>query len=162
MNERLDSLLRRYEELSEMAQNPDLVKDTKKYKEVMKEYSQLGEIAKANGELRGFLQQYDETKSLIQNESDQAMKDLAKEEMRDLETRIKDAEDRLKFLLIPRDPLDEKDIIMEIRAGTGGEEAGLFVADLFRMYSRFAETKRWKFKIMSSNETELGGFKEFR
>ena len=160
MNERLDSLLRRYDELSEKVQDPDLVRDTKKYKEVMKEYSQLGEIAEANSELKNFQQQYEETKSLAQTEGDPAMKELAKEEMKELETRINDAEDRLKFLLIPRDPLDEKDIIMEIRAGTGGEEAGLFVADLFRMYSRFAETKSWKFEIMNSNETELGGFKE--
>jgi len=160
MNERLDSLLRRYEELSEKAQDPDLAKDIKKYKEVMKEYSQLSEIAETNSEMKGFLQQLEETRTLVQNESDQAMKELAKEEMKDLEIRIKDAEDRLKFLLIPRDPLDEKDIIMEIRAGTGGDEAGLFVADLFRMYSRFAETKNWKFEIMNSNETELGGFKE--
>jgi peptide chain release factor 1 len=88
------------------------------------------------------------------------MRELAREETRELETRIKDGEDRLKFLLIPRDPLDEKNIIMEIRAGTGGEEAALFAADLFRMYSRFAEPRGWKIEIMNSNETELGGFKE--
>jgi peptide chain release factor 1 len=88
------------------------------------------------------------------------MKELAKEEIRELETRIKDAEDKLKFLLVPRDPLDEKNIIMEIRAGTGGEEAALFASDLYRMYSRFGETRNWKVEIMNSNETELGGFKE--
>ena len=160
MNERLDSLLRRYEELSSIAQDPDITRDTKKYKEVMKELSQLSDIAEINNDLKGLLQQYEETKSLVQTEHDHDMKELAKEEMKELEIRIKDAEDKLKFLLIPRDPLDEKDIIMEIRAGTGGEEAGLFVADLFRMYSRFAETKHWKFEIMNSNETELGGYKE--
>jgi peptide chain release factor 1 len=88
------------------------------------------------------------------------MKELAREEMKELETRLKDCEDRLKFLLVPKDPLDEKNIIMEIRAGTGGEEAALFAADLYRMYARFAETKGWKFEIMNSNETELGGVKE--
>jgi peptide chain release factor 1 len=88
------------------------------------------------------------------------MKELAKEELHELERRIADVNDRLKFLLVPRDPLDEKNIIMEIRAGTGGEEAALFAADLYRMYARFAETKGWKFEIMSSSETELGGFKE--
>jgi len=160
MNERLDSLLQKYEELSRKVQDPDLTKDPKKYKEVMKEYSQLSDIAETDKKLKGLLQQYEETKSLAQNESDQAMKELAKEEMKELETQINDAEDKLKFLLIPKDPLDEKDIIMEIRAGTGGEEAGLFVADLFRMYSRFAETKNWKFEIMNLNETELGGYKE--
>ncbi|GHU89151.1 peptide chain release factor 1 [Spirochaetia bacterium] len=88
------------------------------------------------------------------------MRELAKEELHELEIRITDAEDRLKFMLIPKDPLDEKNIIMEIRAGTGGDEAALFAADLFRMYSRFAETRGWKFEIMNSNETELGGLKE--
>jgi peptide chain release factor 1 len=97
---------------------------------------------------------------MLQDEKDAEMKELAREEVRDLETRLSDAEDRLKFLLVPKDPLDEKNIIMEIRAGTGGDEAALFAADLFRMYSRFAETKTWKFEIMSSNETELGGLKE--
>ena len=160
VNERLDSLLHRYEELLQAAQDPELTKDTNRYREVMKEYSHLGEIATVNGEVVDLSKQLENAKNLVQNEKDPEMKELAREEVRDLETRIKDAEDKLKFLLVPRDPLDEKNIIMEIRAGTGGEEAALFVADLFRMYSRFAETKNWKFEIMSSNETELGGFKE--
>jgi len=160
MNERLDSLLKRYEELSEKTQDPDLVKDTNNYREVMKEYSRLSEIAETNRELQALSHQLEETKTLIQNEKDQEMKDLVREEIRELETRFADTEDKLKFLIIPRDPLDEKDIIMEIRAGTGGEEAALFASDLYRMYSRFAETKKWKFEIMNSNETELGGFKE--
>jgi len=126
----------------------------------MKEYSRLGEIAEANGEVNSLSAQLEDTRSLVQNEKDPEMRELAKEEMRELETRIRDAEDRLKFLIIPHDPLDEKNIIMEIRAGTGGEEAGLFVADLYRMYSRFAETRNWKLEIMNSNETELGGYKE--
>jgi len=160
MNERLGSLLRRYDELSLMAQDPNLAKDTNKFRDVMKEYSQLGEIAAANEELTGLSRQLEETKTLVQSEKDPEMKELAKEEVKELEIRLKEAEDKLKFLLVPRDPLDEKDIIMEIRAGTGGEEAALFATDLYRMYSRFAETKNWKFEIMSSNETELGGLKE--
>jgi len=160
MNERLDSLLARHEELLKLVQDPDLANDTKKYREIMKEYSHLEEIAAADGEIKNLSEQLGNTKSLIQNEKDPEMKELAREEVRELETRLKEAEDKLKFLLIPRDPLDEKNIIMEIRAGTGGEEAALFASDLFRMYSRFAETKNWKFEIMNSNETELGGFKE--
>jgi len=160
VNERLDSLLLRYEELCQITQDPDLARDTGKYREIMKEYSQLGEIASVNGEVTDLSKQLESTKILVQNEKDPEMKELAREEIRVLEIRIKDAEDKLKFLLVPRDPLDEKNIIMEIRAGTGGEEAALFVSDLFRMYSRFAETKNWKFEIMNSNETELGGFKE--
>jgi peptide chain release factor 1 len=126
----------------------------------MKEYSQLCEINTANNEIQNLNTQLKEARFLFQEEKDPEMRELAKEELRILETSIKDSEDRLKFLLIPRDPLDEKNIIMEIRAGTGGEEAALFASDLFRMYSRFAETKNWKFEIMSSNETGLGGFKE--
>jgi peptide chain release factor 1 len=160
VNERLDSLIRRFEELLPLVQDPDLVKDQKKYRDLMKEYAYLGEIAAVNGEIGGLTSQLDDAKSLIQNEKDPEMRDLAREELKELETRLKDAEDRLKFLLIPKDPLDEKNIIMEIRAGTGGEEAALFAADLFRMYSRFAETRGWKFEIMNSNETELGGLKE--
>ena len=160
MNERLDSLLARHEELLKQVQDPDLTNDTKKYREVMKEYSHLEEIASADREIKYLSEQLGNTKSLIQNEKDPEMKELAREEVRELETRLNEAEDKLKFLLIPRDPLDEKNIIMEIRAGTGGEEAALFASDLFRMYSRFAETKNWKFEIMNSNETELGGFKE--
>jgi peptide chain release factor 1 len=160
VNERLESLLRRYDELSALIQEPDLAKDQNRYRDLMKEYSQLGAVAAAQGEIETISAQLEDAKTLAQNEKDPEMREMAREESRDLETQLKDAEDRLKFLLIPRDPLDEKNIIMEIRAGTGGEEAGLFAADLYRMYSRFAETRGWKFEIMSSNETELGGFKE--
>ena len=160
MNERLLSLLERHKELSAIIQEPDLAKDVKRYREVMKEYSHLDEIAAANEKVEMFAKQLDDTRAMAQGEKDPEMKELAKEEIADLENRLKDAEEKLKFLLVPRDPLDEKDIIMEIRAGTGGEEAALFVTDLFRMYSRFAEIKNWKFEIMNSNETELGGYKE--
>jgi peptide chain release factor 1 len=160
MNERLESLLKRYDELSLMIQDADLVKDQNKYKTLMKEYSQLAAIHGLNTELTELAAQTSDTRALIQDEKDPEMKELAREELKDLEQRHKDADDRLKSLLIPKDPLDEKNIIMEIRAGTGGEEAALFAADLYRMYSRFAETRGWVFEIMNSNETELGGFKE--
>ncbi|GHT93433.1 peptide chain release factor 1 [Spirochaetia bacterium] len=160
MNERLSSLLERYKELSLLIQDPDLVKNQNKYRDLMREYSQLGDIAAAQEEIDGLSGQLEDAKALIAGEKDPEMRELAKEEFRELEIRITDAEDRLKFMLIPKDPLDEKDIIMEIRAGTGGDEAALFAADLFRMYSRFAETRGWKFEIMNSNETELGGLKE--
>jgi peptide chain release factor 1 len=160
MNERLDLLLKRYKELSALIQEPDLVKDQKKYRDTMREYSQLSEITAAQKKIEGLRQQLEDAKALMQEEKEPEMKELVKEELKELEVRMKDAEDGLKFLLIPRDPLDEKNIIMEIRAGTGGDEAALFAADLFRMYSRFAETRGWKFEIMNSNETELGGLKE--
>jgi peptide chain release factor 1 len=160
MNERLRSLLKRYEDLSLLIQDPDLVKDQNKYRDLMREYSQLSEIAGFQNEIEVLSQQIEEAKALIQNEKDQEMKELAREELKELEIKLTDSEDKLKFLLIPKDPLDEKNIIMEIRAGTGGDEAALFASDLYRMYSRFAETKGWKFEIMNSNETELGGLKE--
>ena len=160
MNDRLDSLLRRHRELSILIEDPLLVKDKGKYREAMKEYAQLSEISTAHHKIEELHAQLEDAKSLIQEEKDNDMRELAREESRSLEIKIKDSEDRLKFLLIPRDPLDEKNIIMEIRAGTGGEEAALFASDLFRMYSRFAEGRNWKFEIMNSNETGLGGYKE--
>jgi peptide chain release factor 1 len=126
----------------------------------MKEYSQLSEIAELHNQIEGFTNQFEETKTIAQEEKDPQMRELAREELKELEVKLRDAGDKLKFLLVPKDPLDEKNIIMEIRAGTGGEEAALFAADLYRMYSRFAETKGWKFEIMNSNETGLGGLKE--
>jgi len=160
MNERLNSLLKRYEELNLLIQDPQLVKDQKKYRETMKEHSRLGEIAGIQANIEELERQIVEAKSLVQEEKDQEMRELAREELKELETRLNDNKDKLKFLLIPKDPLDEKNIIMEIRAGTGGEEAALFASDLYRMYSRFAESKGWKFEIMNSNDTELGGIKE--
>jgi peptide chain release factor 1 len=153
-------MLRRHGELSILIQDPDLVRDQKKYRDLMREYTRLSEIAGATGNLEELQGQLEEARLIVQDEKDPEMRELAREETRELETRIREGEDRLKFLLIPRDPLDEKNIIMEIRAGTGGDEAALFSADLFRMYSRFAETRNWKIEIMNSNETELGGFKE--
>ena len=160
MNERLLSLIKRFDELNNLIQDPDLIKDQKRYRDVMREHSHLSEIAELYGSIEQMEKQVNEAKMLIQEEKDQEMKELAKEELKELEVKLTDYNDKLKFLLIPRDPLDEKNIIMEIRAGTGGEEAALFAADLYRMYSRFAETKGWKFEVMNSNETELGGIKE--
>jgi peptide chain release factor 1 len=159
-NERLDSLLKRYNELSLLIEDPDLTKDQNRYRAVMKEYSQLSEIASLHNETEELARQIDGAKAIAQDEKDPQMKELAREECRELETKLGETEERLKLLLIPKDPLDEKNIIMEIRAGTGGEEAALFASDLYRLYSRFAETKGWKFEIMNSNETELGGIKE--
>ena len=164
MNPRLESFLNRHEELSRLIQDPEqsesLVKDQNRYRETMREYARLGEIVSVHEEVEDIKGQLEDARTLAQEEKDLEIRDLAKEELKDLENRLRDAEDRLKFLLIPRDPLDEKNIIMEIRAGTGGEEAALFAADLFSMYSRFAETRGWKFEIMNSSETELGGIKE--
>jgi len=160
MNERLNSLLKRYDELERLIQDPQLVKDQKLYRDTMKEHSHLSEIVQASNAVETLEKQIEETKILVQEEKDQDMKELAREELKELESNHDINKEKLKFLLIPKDPLDEKNIIMEIRAGTGGEEAALFAADLYRMYARFAEIKGWKFEIMNSNDTELGGIKE--
>ena len=160
MNERLSSLLKRHEELSLLIQDPQLVKDQNRYRAVMKEHSHLEEIASIYGSITELEKQIEQAKTLLHEEKDQEMRELAREELKELETKFTENNDKLKFLLIPKDPLDEKNIIMEIRAGTGGEEAALFASDLYRMYARFAETKGWKFEIMNTNETELGGIKE--
>ena len=160
MSERLISLLKRYDELTLLIQDPSLVKDQNRYRSVMKEHSHLSEIAETHKNTEELEKQIGETKLLVQEEKDQEMKELAREELKELEIKLESESEKLKLLLVPKDPLDEKNIIMEIRAGTGGDEAALFVADLYRMYSRFAETKGWKFEIMNSNDTELGGIKE--
>jgi len=160
MNERLSSMLKRYGELSVLIQDPLLVKDQNRYRDVMREHSHLCEIAELHNKITEIEKQIDGAKTLIQEEKDQEMRELAREEVKELENKLAGEKEKLKLLLIPKDPLDEKNIIMEIRAGTGGEEAALFASDLYRMYSRFAETRGWKFEIMNSNDTELGGIKE--
>jgi peptide chain release factor 1 len=160
LNERLDSLLKRHEELSRAIQDPDLVRNQNKYRDTMKEYARLSEIEGAHRMITSLSGQILDTKVLIQNEKDVEMREFAREELVSLEKKLQEYDEKLKTLLVPHDPLDEKNIIMEIRAGTGGEEAALFVADLYRMYSRFAETRGWKFDILNVNETELGGYKE--
>ena len=134
MNERLASLLKRYEELNELIQDPQLVKDQNRYRDTMKEHSHLGDIVQAHNSVENLEKQIEETKLIIQEEKDQDMREMAREELKELETNLAVSAEKLKFLLIPKDPLDEKNIIMEIRAGTGGEEAALFASDLYRMY----------------------------
>jgi len=160
MNERLASIAKRHEELSELVQDADLIRDQKRYRDTMREFSHLGEIVALKAETDGLSAQIGDARALAQDEKDPGMRDLAREELRELEARLAEREAALRLMLVPRDPLDDKNIIMEIRAGTGGDEAALFAADLFRMYSRFAETKGWKFEIMNISETELGGIKE--
>jgi peptide chain release factor 1 len=160
MNERMESLIARHRELEELIQNPSLAKDQNRYRDIMREHSHLTELVSMD-QTRTMLElQIADTNAILKDEKNVEMKELAKEELQNLQAQLNETEDRIKFFLIPRDPLDEKDIIMEIRGGAGGDEAALFASDLFRMYSRFAESKAWKIEIMSSSETELGGLKE--
>ena len=160
MKEKLENMRSNYEELKKKIEVPQLVKNTNKYKETMREYSYLSRLMEEYDNYLNIERQIVETRSLIQMESDSELKEMEKEELVLLEASFTKSAEDLKLLLIPPDPLEEKNIIMEIRGGTGGEEAALFAADLYRMYVHYAETKNWKFEIISLNETELGGYKE--
>lgn len=160
MTERVEEIVARHAELEEQIADPDLVKDHNRYREIMREHSSLAETVQAYRELQATEASIAETKALLDGERDAAMREMAEEELRRLEVRQSQQSATLRALLVPKDPKDENNAIMEIRAGTGGDEAALFAADLYRMYQRFAEQKRWKTEIMTSNETEIGGFKE--
>ena len=157
---KLEEKATRYEEVNELVQDPDLIKDQKRYKDVMREHSHLSALMEAYKEYKEVLQGIEDSKILITEEDDQEMKEMAREELRELEEKQPQLEDKIKMLLIPPDPLEEKNIIMEIRAGTGGDESSLFCADLFRMYTRYADSKGWKYEIMDASESEVGGYKE--
>lgn len=160
MIKKLESLSLRFEEVNKIIQDPDLVKDPKRYKDIMREHSHLSAVMEAYKEYKSVLQGIEDSKILITEESDHEMKEMAREELKELEAKLPKIEENLKLLLIPPDPLEEKNIIMEIRGGTGGDESSLFAADLFRMYTKHADMKGWKYEVMDSNETEVGGFKE--
>ncbi|HNY23051.1 MAG TPA: peptide chain release factor 1 [Treponemataceae bacterium] len=160
MHDRLQRLKARFTEIDTAIQNPDIIRDAKKYKETMREHAYLSSLMDEYARFTETETQLRDAKELVKEADDPEMRDMAKEELKELEARLADSEAKIKVLLIPPDPLEEKNIIMEIRGGTGGDEAALFAADLFRMYTRFAESKGWKYEVLSSNETELGGYKE--
>lgn len=160
MIKRLEQMAKRFAEVNEEIQSPDLVKDPKKYKEIMREHSHLSSVMEAYEEYKEILQGIEDAKLLITEEDDHDMKEMAREELKGLEEKQPVLEEKIKMLLIPPDPLEEKNIIMEIRGGAGGDEASLFAADLFRMYTRYAESKGWRYEIMDASETEVGGYKE--
>ena len=157
---KLEEKAKRYEEVNELVQDPDLIRDQKRYKDVMREHSHLSALMEAYDEYKKVLQGIEDSKFIITEEDDQEMKEMAREELKELEEKQPQLEDKIKMLLIPPDPLEEKNIIMEIRAGTGGDESSLFCADLFRMYTRYADMKGWKYEIMDASESEVGGYKE--
>lgn len=157
---KLDGMVKRFTEVEKLIADPDVLSDKKRYKDLMVEYSHLTEVVNAYNTYNELTQNITDAKEMLEMEDDAEMKEMAKEELKELETQVDPLLKELQLLLVPKDPLDGKDIIMEIRAGTGGDEAALFAADLYRMYVRYAESKGWKVEIMSSNENELGGFKE--
>ncbi|NBF40692.1 MAG: peptide chain release factor 1 [Spirochaetes bacterium] len=160
MEEKLEQLKQRYDELQELIADPDIHKDPKRYKELMQEHSHLSELVAAYDEYTETQQAVAETRELVEQEQDSDMKAMAREELENLEEKEQSLLNKLKIMLVPKDPLDGKDTIVEIRAGTGGDEASLFAANLYRMYSRFAEKNKWKIEVMDQSPTEVGGFKE--
>ncbi len=160
LEEKIEGMLKRLSEVEMQLGDPNVLSDQKKYKELMVTFSGLSEVSVAYKAYKELLKNIEDTMEMIDLEEDGEMKEMAKEELGELENQVEPKLNELKLLLIPKDPLDGKNIIMEIRAGTGGDEAALFAADLYRMYSKYAEQKGWKIEIMSSNENELGGFKE--
>jgi len=159
MIERLSGLETRYVELEGLLSDPDVVKDRMRYAKYAREHAELARIMPTFRTYRKVLADLEESRSLL-SDDDPEMRALAKNEIENLEQKEKELKKELQRLLIPKDPNDSKNVILEIRAGTGGEEAGLFAADLFRMYARYAESKGWRVEMMSSHPTEGGGFKE--
>jgi peptide chain release factor 1 len=159
MLEKLRDIEVRYEDLDRILSDSDVVKDPDRYRKLSKERSDLEPIAAEFRRYRRLSEELSGNKELI-SDSDMEMRELARSEIDRLESELADSEERLKYLLIPKDPNDNKSIFIEIRAGTGGDEAALFAADLFRMYSRYADMNGWRIEAMSSNETGGGGFKE--
>jgi peptide chain release factor 1 len=158
--EKLRSVEARYDELTRQLADPAVVSDSKRYQKTAKAHAELGDLVEKFREYKDLERGIADTRAIVREETDADMKAMAEEELAGLESRLATCEHEMKFLLLPKDPNDERNVILEIRAGTGGDEAALFVADVFRMYSRFAESQRWRVEIMTSNSTGIGGFKE--
>lgn len=160
MFDKLDDILIHYEELMLMLGDPDVTQDTKRFTRLMKEQADLAPIVEAYKQYKQAKQDVEDSLAMLEEESDEDLREMAKEELSDAKKRIEELEHELKILLLPKDPNDEKNIILEIRAGAGGDEAALFAAELYRMYSNYADSQRWKVEIVSLNENGIGGFKE--
>ncbi len=160
MFERLDQLEARYQELERSLASPEVISDSGKYQKAAKAHSELTPVVEKYREYKDLNRGIDESKAVLAEEKDQEMRAYAQEELDKLEERAGQVEQELKVLLLPKDPNDEKNIVLEIRAGTGGDEATLFAAEMFRMYTRYAETQRWKVEVLSTSESGVGGLKE--
>ena len=160
MFDRLDDMLRHYEELMLELNNPSVAEDQRKFRKLMKEQADLAPIVDAYKQYKQAKQDVEDSLALLDEESDEEMKELAKEELADVKKRIEELEQELKILLLPKDPNDEKNVIVEIRAGAGGDEAALFASELYRMYVHYAESQHWKTEMINVSESGIGGMKE--
>ncbi len=158
--ERLQSLEDRYNKLNELLSDPDVISDMNKLREYSKEQSDLEDVVQAYREYKDVTQQLKDARDMLDDDLDEEMLEMAKEEISELDAQQEDLEEKLKVLLLPKDPNDDKNVIMEIRGAAGGDEAALFAGDLYRMYSKFAETKGWKTEVIEASSTGVGGYKE--
>lgn len=160
MLKKLKNLEAKYEELEHLLSSQEVIADQKKWQQCAKAHSELNEVVANYRSYKKVCNDFEDTQALLEENSEPELVELAQEELKKLQEEKVELEEKLKILLLPRDPRDEKNVIMEIRAGTGGEEAALFAADLFRMYSRYAERSSWKVEILSIHNTDIGGLKE--
>ena len=160
MFDKLEDLLLRFQEIEDEMMSPDVVNDQNNYKKLRKEHADLSEIVEKYKEYKATQQSIEESLAMIDEESDDELREMAKEELSECKQRIPKIEEELKVLLLPKDPNDEKNVIVEIRGGAGGDEAALFAAELYRMYVMYAERNRWKIDMMNLNENGIGGYKE--
>jgi peptide chain release factor 1 len=159
MFDRLDDLVRRYEELMLELNDPSIANDQVRFRKLMKEQADLAPIVEAYKEYKKCKETVQDSLAILDEESDEEMKELAKEELNEAKARIEELEKQLKILLLPKDPNDDKNVIVEIRAGAGGDEAALFAYEIYRMYVHYAESKNWKVELMECEEIGIGGMK---
>ena len=160
MFERLEQIEAKYEELTKTLASPEIISDSSKYQKTARAHSELTAVVEKYREHKDLKRGIADSKAMVANETDAELRAYAEEELAQLEPRLAQAEQDLKVLLLPKDPNDEKNVVLEIRAGTGGDEASLFAAEIFRMYNRYAETNRWKVEVLSASESGVGGLKE--
>jgi peptide chain release factor 1 len=160
MFDRLDQIEKKYQELTDALASPEVMQDSAKYQKTAKAHAEVAGIVEKYREYKDLTRGIAESKQMLAEESDPDIRAMAQEELTQLEARVGGVEEDLKKLLLPKDPNDDKNVVLEIRAGTGGDEASLFAAEMFRMYNRYAEGQRWKVEILSSSESGVGGLKE--
>ena len=162
MLEKIRIVKQRYDEVSDLIIQPDIISDQKKYAQLSKEYKDLGGVVKKGQEYELLLNNIEEAKEIISDGSDAEMVEMAKMEMDEAQSKLPKIEEDIKFMLIPKDPEDAKNAVVELRAGTGGDEASIFAGDLFRMYSKYCESKGWRVDVVDYSEGTNGGFKEIQ
>src|SRR5581483_11285389 len=160
MFEKLDAIEAKYKDLTAALATTEVMADSSKYQKTAKAHAEVAEIYEKYREYKDLKKGIAESKDMLASETDAELREYAQQELTQLEERIAKTEEELKLLLVPKDPNDEKNVVLEIRAGTGGDEASLFAAELFRLYNRYAETQRWRVEVLSTSESGVGGLKE--